>query len=645
MVRTNRGFQAEKLTSEEIAELQELALLCRGDILKMTTLAASGHPAGSMSSIDMYLLVYTRAQVFPDDPYFPDRDRVIISHGHTSPGVYAALGRLGFFDLKKAIAGFRRAGSPFEGHVERKVPGVEWDTGNLGQGLSAGVGFALAARVKGKGYHVFTLMSDGEQAKGQVGEARRFAIKYGLDNLTVVIDYNRVQISGHIEEVMPQNIKENYLADGWKVIEVNGHDFQELYQALREAYFTRGVPVAIIAHTVIGKGVSFMEDTPEFHGKPLNLEQYRKALAELGLEDDLETYRELRKTLSFENWLKPERESVVIDVGTPREYGPEAKLDNRSAYGYALQDIGERNCDVPGKSPVVVLDCDLCGSVKTDGFAKACPSFFFQGGVQEHNTATIAGALSTQGVLTFFSDFGVFGVDETYNQHRLNDINETNLKLVCTHCGVDVGEDGKTHQCIDYLGALRNFYGFKAIVPADPNQTDRVVRYIAQVKGNFFVGVGRSRIPVILDKEGRPLFGGNYVFQYGKADWVRKGKDATIITMGHMVYRAVKAYEILLQEGLEVGVLNVSCPFDLDEEALREAKDTGVIVTYEDHNVYSGLGVLVASFLFERGWTCRFAKLGVTQYAGSGDPDSLFKLLGLSVEHLVAKVKELVALK
>ena len=241
---TVKRFNAEKLDEVSLKRLSGLSKLARGDILKMTTLAGSGHPGGSMSSIDFYLVLYSYANVDPKNPDDPDRDRIVISHGHTSPGVYAALGRTGFFPIEAAIANLRKAGSPFEGHVEKGIPGLEWDTGNLGQGLSAGCGFALGAKVLKKDFHVFVAMGCGEQQKGQITEARRFAIKYGLDNLTVIIDYNKRQISGITGEIMPQNIAKNFESDGWRVLEVDGHQFQEIYRAFREAAFSKH-PTAI----------------------------------------------------------------------------------------------------------------------------------------------------------------------------------------------------------------------------------------------------------------------------------------------------------------------------------------------------------------------------------------------------------------
>ena len=196
----------------------------------MTRVAGSGHPGGSLSSLEIYLVVFSHAELGG-----PERDRIVVSHGHTSPGVYASLARLGHLPVDEVKAFFRKAKSPYEGHVVRGIPFIDWSTGNLGQGLSAGCGLALAGRVRQKHYHAYVLMSDGEQAKGQVAEARRFAKKYGLSEITVVIDWNGIQISGSTDMVMPVNIIEDYLADGWDVIEADGHDMSELYRALRSA--------------------------------------------------------------------------------------------------------------------------------------------------------------------------------------------------------------------------------------------------------------------------------------------------------------------------------------------------------------------------------------------------------------------------
>ncbi len=625
----NKFFNHE-ITEEEIKELKELSRLCRGDILKMTTLAGCGHPGGSMSSIDIYLTLLKFANLNPENIDDINRDRIIISHGHISPCAYSALGRMGFFPVDEAIAFFRKAESIFEGHVERDIPGIEWTTGNLGQGLSAACGFAVASKVLGIDNQIFVLMGDGEQQKGQISEARRFATKFNLTNITVLIDYNRLQISGEIFDVMPQDIKANYESDGWEVLYINGHDFKEIFNAIKYSVNKKDKPVAIIARTVMGKGVSFMENKEKYHGSAISEEQLNDALKELNIENDLNKYKEMRKNFKRKIYREVKYPEIDIKTGEPRVYDVDILTDNRSAFGNALLDLANLN-----KGKFIVYDCDLTGSVKTKAFGDKYPDNFFQSGIQEHNTATMAGATSLFPVISIFADFGVFGVDETYNQHRLNDINHTNLKLVCTHIGLNVGEDGKTHHCIDYIGIFSNLFGYKLIIPADPNQTDRAFRYMVKEKGNFFFGMGRAKTPVITDINGNPVFGRDYKFEYGKADLLRDGDKAAIITYGSLIPRAINAWEILKEKGILVKVYNMSTPKDIDIEMLKDSAKTGLIITYEDHNVNTGIGTIIAKELFKNQIQTKLVNLGIENYAYSGTPDEIYDCAGLSVDRLV----------
>lgn len=632
-----RGFAVPVLDDESATALEERARELRGAILTMTTLAASGHPGGSMSSLEIFLVLYHFANVNPARPRTDDRDRIVVSHGHTSPGVYCALADAGFFKLDDAVAHFRQAGSVFEGHVERSVPGVEWGTGNLGQGLSAGVGFALASRLTGRGYRTFVAMSDGEQHKGQVAEARRLAVKERLNDLTVVVDLNGIQISGATADVMPVDVAADFAADGWGVIEVDGHDVRALYAAIVSAIADTSRPVAVIAHTVIGKGVSFMEGKAEFHGRGLTADEYTRAMAELGCEPALEAAHERRGGVTLTPALHSGARSWAYDAGTPRAYTRETLMDNRSAWGAALADIAELNPDVP----MAVLDCDLATSVKTDAFARVRPGGFVQCGVGEHNAAAVAGAVSVSRVLTFFSDFGVFGVDEVYNQQRLNDINEAQLTLAVTHCGLDVGEDGKTHQCLDYVGAFRSMFGWKVIVPADPNQTDRAVRALPVMSGCVALAMGRSKLPVILDAAGSPLFGDGYSFEYGRATWAREGTQGAVLTMGTVAGAVVEAADLAAEHDISLGVCIVSSPLDLDEEAMELAVTAPWILVVEDHSARTGLAASVAEWVASRGIGVRVIAHGVTGYQSSGASGDLLARAGLDTTGIVAQVRAL----
>ncbi len=631
----HQGF-SHPLTPELEADLARRAQEARGHVLTATALAASGHPGGSMSSMELFMTLYCCANLRSDDPRWPQRDRIVVSHGHTSPGVYASLASAGFFPSDEFVAHFRQAGSPFEGHVERAVPGVEWSTGNLGQGLSAAVGMALGAEMTGGGWQTFCVMSDGEQHKGQVSEARRLAISMGLADLTVLVDLNGVQISGHTRDVLPVNVAKDFAADGWKVVEIDGHDVAAVYAAVGDAVADTSGPVAIVAHTVIGKGVSFMEDQPEFHGRGLKADEYERAMLELGLDpSELDEARARRGQPVRVEALGHRTPAIAIEAGTPRTYAPDEKTDNRSAWGSALVDLADAN-------PLVrfaVLDCDLAESVKTKAFAAKCPDSFVQCGVGEHNAAVVGGALSTCGVLTFWSDFGVFGIDEVYNQQRLNDINGAALKLVVTHCGLDVGEDGKTHQCLDYVGALRDFFGWKVVVPADPNQTDRVVRAVAGMEGNVAVAMGRSKLTVITAEDGSPLFGGDYEFRYGDVVWARHGADAVIVTMGTVAGAAVAASDLLSDEGIHVGVAVAASPLCLDDGGMAPVADASLVFTAEDHGVRTGLGATVSEWLAEKAIAVRVVRLGVESYQSSGAAADLFATVGLDAEGIASRMR------
>lgn len=640
-------YEKESLTLEEIQYFEEAFKRCARRIILATTLAGSGHPGGSLSSLSMLLVVYALAKVDPKNPKAEDRDRVVVSHGHISPGVYSVLSEYGFFDEKAFLLEFRRAGSAFAGHIEQAVPGVEWNTGNLGQGLSAACGMAKALKLKGLFRRVFCLMGDGEQQKGQVIEARRWAVKFGLNNLITLIDYNKLQIGGNISEVMPQRIKEEILATSWNLIEIDGHNFQEIYSALRKAL--RGEvpdptkPTAILAHTVMGKGISFMENDPKWHGSALPDDLAKKALAELGFDPkelDLLKEERSRHVVSFPH--QPhEPEPVYIESSEPALYGSETKTDCRSAYGKALLNLAKKN-NLPHQRPKILgLTCDLETSVKMTDFKKYSPEAFFESGIQEHHTASVAGALSKEGFLVFFSTFGVFGLDEVYNQLRLNTLNKTALKVVCTHLGADVGEDGPTHQCIDYIGLLYSLHDFEIYFPADPNQTDHIIRTIALRPGNIFVGMGRSKVPIITKEDGSPYFGEEYVFVPGKADWIRFGEKGALISYGNTIGEAMKAWELLKEKGIRVSLLNIASIKPLPEEDLLKVSELKNLVVIEDHYADTGLGAKIASFYGLKGIRVKLRLIGHKRPCSSGKPSDLFRASGLDALSIVQAMENL----
>ena len=625
MLLPENRLSSDTLSPEQLSALQEAARRARVSALTMVTAAKSGHPGGAFSSMEMFLSVYGFADLTPQNCSTTKRDYVVVSHGHTSAGVYAALAEWGFIDREEAMAHFRDLGSAFQGHVEREVPGIDWGTGNLGQGLSAGAGFALAQRALGHNGRVFVLMGDGGQTKGQLAEARRSAVKEGLTGLVALIDWNDIQLSGKRLDIMPCNIKDLWEADGWEAVEVDGHSFTALHDALKAAG-TKGKPTVLLCKTVMGKDGGIMEGIPDYHGKPPAVADYNAIVEALGESPDtLTKAQERRKTPpTYTGREIGYPEAPVLETGKPFDYEGKKCMDNRGAFGKALADVGKLNYKQSGKTPILVFDCDLAPSVMTGAFRKECPDWYVQSGIQEHNVATMSGTASIAGVVSLWAEFGVFGIDEVYNQQRLNDINRAGNKTVLTHVGLDVGEDGKTHQCIDYVGLLNNTFGWKLVVPADPNQTDRATRWMLKTPGDICMAVGRSKI------DGLAQFAGSYEFVYGEAVKLREGKKGSIFALGYMAQLALQAAEA---HNLDVNVYAVSSPLAPDMKALKEAAALGPILTVEDHNVNTGMGAIMLLEAVRQGIALPKVKtLGVTHYGASATSDKVREEMGLSPE-------------
>ncbi len=636
---TGRSLGADKKAALDAAWHE-----CVETILLSTTLAQSGHPGGSLSLINILLTVYGVAKVRPESIHDESRDAIFVSNGHISPGVYSALAAHGFVTHEQIRVGFRRAGSAFAGHVETKVPGVEWNTGNLGQGASAAVGAALARSLRKSDAWSYVIMGDGEQQKGQISEARRFAVKYKLHRVIAIIDRNFLQIGGNTDDVMPQQVDQEWAAAGWNVLKIDGHDWDQIYGALttirRGEVANPAAPTVIVAKTTMGKGVPLMEGKAHYHGAAASDDQLRDAFKHLGLADSLDQWKAKRKAAALwsgleETW--PKLPGLEVGPAAVRT----APTDCRSAYGDVLEDLAKKNNTGPIPK-VLAVSNDLEGSCKMSGFRKASPGAFFEGGIQEHNNAVVAGRLAREGFLTYFSTFGVFGVCETYNQQRLNDINLAGVKIVCTHLGLDVGEDGPTHQNIDYVGLLRGTFGFEIYLPVDPNQTDHVVRYTARTPGNQFVGMGRSKLPLITKEDGSPFYDASYRFRPGTMDVIRTGTEVTVIAMGTAMQYAAAGAKIARDRGQSVMLMASASIRPFDVEAVRRAAATGRIITVEDHSVQTGLGALVAETVADLGMKCKLVRMGVHRYGTSGPSPDVFAEQGISAELVAAQIDRLV---
>ncbi len=619
--------------------LQSLSLACRRSILAMVTNAQSGHPGGSLGAIDYLAVLYSMiiAQT---------GETVVVSNGHISPAVYAILAELGYVDKETVLNSFRKIGSIFEGHVTRLVPGICYGTGPLGTGVSAASGFALAEKINHTGKKVYALMGDGEFNEGQVHEMINFANKYRLDNLILFVDYNRVQLSDALHKVMPVNIAGTFNAAGWLVLEFDGNNHQQIWKALSKANANKsGKPVVLIGKTIMGYGVEFMQKEGEqlrstWHGKAPKPEDTEKALAKIPLQKkDLLRIAEVKKLITWKP-VKPvfteNLTELKVKVGKPRIYAANELTDCRTAYGNALKDLAELNKDL------VALTADLAESVKTAIMAEEFPERHFDCGIAEQQMISAAGGLSLAGKIPFASTFGAFISSRAKDQARVNDINHTNVKMVATHCGLSVGEDGPTHQAIDDQGSFLGMFNTMTVEPCDPNQTDRMIRFVAKHYGNFYVRMGRHKIPVLTDRDGKIIFDQNYQYYYGRTDLIRAGKLLTIAASGPMVSLAVKVVDELFKKGIEVELIAVSSIKKFDETLFKSIKKTGKLIVLEDHNPYSGLAGQLAAELVRKKMTLKaFEWMGVTAYQLSGKPEELYDYAKIGVDDIMKRVKKL----
>ncbi len=627
-----------KIKDEEALDI--LARQIRSDIVHMTSLAKSGHLGGPLGFVEPFLLALDRLNLDLNNPYNPTRDKIVVSAGHYSALIYSALTNLLFPNKRDlVISKFRSLDDVVEGHVTHRFPFV-WDsTGHLGYGPAIAAGHAVADRLlRYNDTRILCTMGDGEQTKGPIAEALRFIRKYDLHNITILVDCNGQQLSGTTENIMPMNIRANFEANNWHVKEVNGYDMNKVTTALDATTNYH----AILMRTVMGKGVKEAEGTHEYHGKPV--QNFKRAIEDLGVEDRLEHYKELRESDKTTGFKGRPRLEPVVNVGSRIVYTD--KSDCRSAWGKALVDIANNSLNKDGTpkenySPIAVFDCDLADSVKTADFAKAFPDNFFQGGIQEHSTAMIAGTVSIRGISAWLAMFGCFGHSMCYNEQMLIAMNDGNLKLVTTHNSIDVGEDSKTHSPIAYL-SLANHPRWQTFVPADANQTDVIVRYMAMHYGNMHMPVGRSKIPIITKQNSdKPFFDEDYKFSPG-FDMLREyGNDYIIVTYGTPTGKAVKAAEMLHEKRINGKVINVPTPTDIPEEMLEEIAKTGVIVTFEDHNVDTGIARALDSkiLMSNNPKPNSVIHIGMNEYSKSAPSAELYKHFGIHEDNLVSQIE------
>ena len=654
-----------------VEELKERANYMRGLNLISLCSAGSGHSGGTLSMMDICAALYLKiARHSPTDSSWTDRDRIIWSAGHKAPALYTSLAVSGYFP-EEELAKLRIFGTPFQGHPHwRDLPGVELSAGSLGQGLSVGVGVALAARLNRKDYRVFVISSDGEQQEGSIWEAAMAAGHYKLDNLVLIIDKNELQIDGSTTDVMDiEPLDEKYSSFGWYVLDVDGHNMADLVEKLEFARNNNntGKPVVLICRTVKGAGVSFMENVVGWHGKPPNREELERALTELGLRDTFDIGHILKtgndyqiKVNSLINAALPKYSS---DYWWNRGDMINVEMDpTRKGFGRALDKYGD-------DERIVCIGADISDSICISDFYKNHPkrkNRFLSVGVAEQNATTIAAGLAKEGKIPVFGTYGVFSSARNLDQLRVSVCYANfNVLVVGAHGGVSVGPDGATHQELESMFQIPGLPNMHMGVPCDSVETEKMTRALLfEIRGPKYLRFAREATPVITTEKTPFKFGEANVYRYRRdtarlteafditlaSEYKNENESLTIISCGPETAEAVRAAYILKKEyGIETRVLNMHTIKPLDHQAIiRAARETDAVITAEEHQV-GGLGNPVAGVIMsEKSLNSRkilFDMIGVRDRFGeSGQPWQLVKYFGLAAEHIVLKAKELLDL-
>jgi transketolase len=607
--------------------LESLAKLIRYYSLVMSTEAGSGHPTSSLSAADLMAgLVFGGTFKYDlDNPQHPNNDRLIFSKGHASPlfySIWAAAGRLS----EKELLEFRKFTSPLEGHPTRQFPYTEAATGSLGQGLSIGVGMALNAKYLDKlPYRTYVLLGDSEMAEGSQWEAMEIASHYKLDNLIGIIDVNRFGQRGETMYGHDLTVyKDRVAAFGWEPVVIDGHYLPQIQTAFKQALQARDKPVMIIAKTLKGKGVSFIEDKNGWHGKPLKKDELARALQELGTVD---------KTTVGKIEKPEERKPAELKIGNakPVSYAPDKPVATRRAYGTAL----ERIC--PAFPDMVVLDAEVSNSTFSEIFKASYPERFFEMYIAEQNMVGNALGLSIRGKIPFVSTFAAF-LTRAFDQIRMSQYSLANIKFCGSHAGVSIGEDGSSQMGLEDIAMFRTLLNSVVLYPADAVSTEKLVEEMAKQQGIAYIRTTRKDTPIIYRNDEAFRIGGSKVLKSNKSD------VASVVAAGITLHETLKAYEELKQEGISVRVIDLYSIKPIDAETLvHAAKQTGIIVTVEDHFAEGGLGEAVQSALAGAG--VPVYSLAVRNMPRSGKPDELLGYEEISHTSIAGAVKDAIRKK
>lgn len=605
----------------DIELLKGIANQLRIHSIEATTAAGSGHPTSCCSAADVVsTLFFGHMKYDAKNPHHYNNDRFILSKGHAAPLLYAAWAETGFVPVAELLK-LRQFGNDLEGHPTPRLAFADVATGSLGQGLGVGVGMALAARHDKLDYNTYVLLGDGEIAEGAVWEAASLAGVYKLNNLIAIVDANRLGQSqatafGHNIDIYAARFK----AFGWRVEEIDGHDIEEIVEVLGGVGLD-DKPLAIIAKTYKGAGVSFLQDKDNWHGKPLNKEEAAKAIAELqpSAKSGIGVAIPAPTALAAPNLAAPASYPAInYKLGDP--------IATREAYGAALVRIGEAD------PRVVAMDGDTKNSTYAEKFFKKFPERFTECFIAEQNLVAVAVGFGTRGHVPFASTFATF-FTRAADHIRVAGISTANLKLVGSHVGISIGEDGPSQMALEDIALFRAIAGSSVLYPADAVATEKLLEEMAKTRGIQFLRTSRPKTPVI--------YGNEETFPIGGAKVLREGTKATLVSAGVTLYEALKAADQLKAEGITVTVIDAYSVKPLGKDViLAAAKKTGnTIITIEDHYPEGGIGDAVAGELSSEG--IKVHKLAVNGLPRSGHAAELMAAFGIDAAAIVKKVKSL----
>ncbi|MFF4269373.1 transketolase [Streptomyces sp. NPDC001536] len=607
------------------AELVDLGQQLRVDSVRAADAAGSGHPTSSMSAADlMAVLLAHHLRYDFDRPAHPGNDRFVLSKGHASPLLYACYKAVGAIDDAE-LATFRKLGSRLEGHpTPRRLPWVETATGSLGQGLPVGVGIALAGkRLERTGYRVWVLCGDSELAEGSVWEAAEHASYEHLDNLTVIVDVNRLGQRGPTRHGHDLDAyARRFQAFGWHTVEVDGHDVDAVDRAFGEAISTSGQPTAILARTLKGKGVEAVQDREGLHGKPLP--EAEEAIAELGGLRDLRIHVHEPPAARMLHAVR------AGHLELPRWDKGSEDVATRDAYGQALAALGT------GRGDVVALDGEVGDSTRAEFFAKEHGDRYFECYIAEQQMVAAAVGLAARGFVPYASTFAAF-LTRAYDFVRMASVSGAGINLVGSHAGVAIGQDGPSQMGLEDLAMMRAVHGSTVLYPCDANQTAHLVGAMADLEGIRYLRTSRGKSPVLYGPDEEFPVGGSKVLRSSERDRL------TVVAAGVTLHEALAAADALEGQGIAVRVVDLYSVKPVDRLTLRRAaEETGCLMTVEDHHEEGGLGDAVLDAFGDGRPVPRLVRLAVRTMPGSAAPDEQLHAAGIDAESIAAAARLLV---